>query len=74
MVVASIECPWGGQLEFREHSSLDYTMYQVFGAGDDKMEQYVGMMRVHTAKLWFKTVEIAKKHRKNLKNRESLVV
>lgn len=61
MIVASIDCPWGGQLEFREHSGLDYTMYQIFGTGDMRFEQYAGLMRKSAAKLWFKTLAQVKK-------------
>ncbi len=60
MIVAEIDCPWGGKLQFSEHSPLDYAVYQVFGKADDNLEQYVGLIRKTAARMWFK-VKITEK-------------
>ena len=66
MVVAVIDCPFGGKLEFREHSPIDYVMFQVFGSGDNTLEQYVGIIRKQSAETWFQCLN--KPERMHLSN------
>lgn len=55
MIVAAITCPFGGRLEFREHSPKMYSMFHIFGEGPDDFETFIGYMTIEAAKMWWRS-------------------